>query len=63
MKTFGSALYRGTTALLLIAITAGLGCHSNKPAVTTQPPQPVTTSAKAQPDSPPTSNTQSPSPA
>lgn len=63
MKNFGSALYRGTAALLLIAITAGLGCRSNKPAATTQPPPPVTPAAKAPPDSSPASNTQPPSPA
>src|SRR5690242_14917925 len=61
MKVFASALYRGTTALLLIAITAGLGCRSNKPVAATQTPQPATSSAKAQPVSSLASNTQPPS--
>src|SRR5690349_6504148 len=61
MKISGSALYRGMTALLLIATTAGLACRSNKPVVATQTSQPVTLAAKDQPVSSPVSKTQPPS--
>jgi tetratricopeptide (TPR) repeat protein len=63
MKKLGSALYGGTTALLLTAISAGLGCRSNKPAAITQPVRSVNPAVKAQPNSSPASGTQPPSPA
>jgi tetratricopeptide (TPR) repeat protein len=58
MRIFRTALHHGTTGLLLIAIVAGLGCRSNKPAAATQTSQAVTPAAKAQPVSFPASKTQ-----
>lgn len=57
MKISENAVCHIRNALLLIAITATLGCRNNKPTVNAQSQQPATPVTKAQTDSSPASNT------